>query len=207
MDKCFVYVLADDTGIRYIGVSIDPLKRVKYHAYEASNKNNKSYNLRKSRWIRSVDFNFRHRVVFSGTEVDCYRKEIELISLARRKNINLVNTSSGGDRPPRINELPNYDETIRKIKNKATGRKASSDTRLKMSKAKKGINPEWVGDMSGNNNPRSRPVAQLNEHGDITFIWSCAIEAVNALGLGKTSVTSVCRGNQKTAGGYRFMYF
>lgn len=207
MDKCFVYVLCDCTGIRYIGVSINPNQRFKNHIYEARNKNNKSYNLRKSRWIRSIDFNFQHRIVFSGTEEECYNKEVELIKLALSKGKSLVNLTTGGDRPPRITTLPNYNEIREKIKKKAVGRIISSDTKRKMSESRIGIKPHWVGDLSGYKNPRARSIVQKDLNDNVIFIWATAKEACDALGLSKASVTSACSGRQKTAGGYKFLYF
>jgi predicted GIY-YIG superfamily endonuclease len=206
MADCYVYVLSDDTGIRYIGVSVDPSNRIKNHIYESTNQKNKSYDLRKSRWLRSVDFKFRSRVIFSGTEEQCYQKEIDLIALSRQKGIRLVNSTSGGDKPPKISELANFDEIKNKIKQKAKGRKASEETKKRMSDAHKGI-PNKLKASPGYRNPRARPVAQLDQNDKVIFIWACATEAVDALGLSRTSVSSVCCGYQKTAGGYKFTYF
>lgn len=207
MADCFVYVLTDSSGIRYIGVSSNPVQRIKNHVHEAKNEKNKSYNLYKSRWLRSIDFNFQSRIIFSGTEEDCYQKEVELISLARQKNKAIVNTSSGGDKPPRISELSNFDEIKKKISAKAKGRVASDETKSKMSIAHKNRDYKHLKALGGYENPRARPVAQIDDSGRVVFIWGCATEAVNALGLSRASVTSVCAGYQKTAGGYRFTYF
>jgi hypothetical protein len=188
-------------------VSSNPVKRIKNHVHEAKTETNKSYNLYKSRWLRSVDFIFRSRIIFSGTEDECYQKEVELISLARKKNRAIVNTSSGGDKPPRISELSNFDEIKKKIGNKARGRVVSDETRNRMSIAHKNKKNKTLKALSGYENPRARPVAQIDDSGRVVFIWACATEAVSALGLSRTSVTSVCAGYQKTAGGYRFTYF
>lgn len=207
MVDCYVYVLADSTGIRYIGVSSNPEQRFKNHVYEAKNKNGKSYNLRKSNWLRSIDFNFKSRLVYKGTEEECYDVEVKLILMAIQKGKNIVNLTTGGDRPPRITELNNFEEIREKIKQKAIGRAISDSTRKKMSDSKKGKPIKWIGDMSGIKNPRSRPVIQMDKNNNVMFIWPCAKDAVNFLGLSKTSVTSVCCGNQKTAGGFKFVYF
>lgn len=207
MVDCFVYVLSDSTGIRYIGVSIEPEQRVKNHVYEATNKKNKSYNLRKSRWLRKIDFEFRHRIVFRGTEAECYAKEVELISLALSKGRRLVNTSKGGDKPPRIKDLHNYRETVEKIRLKAIGRVLSEETKNKMSESHKKKPPTWVGDVSGYNNPRSRAVVQMNMNGGIVFIWATAKEACDALGVSKSAVTSVIKGYQLSTKGFKFDYF
>jgi len=207
MVDCYVYVLADTTGIRYIGVSSNPEQRFKNHVHEAKNKNGKSYNLRKSNWLRSIDFNFKSRLIYKGTEEECYKIEVELISMAIQKGKNIVNLTAGGDKPPKITELNNFEQIKEKIKQKAIGRIISESARKKMSDSRKGKAPEWIGDLSGINNPRARPIIQMDKNNNVIFIWPCAKDAVDALGLSKTSVTSVCRGNQKTAGGFKFVYF
>jgi len=207
MGNCFVYVLADTTGIRYIGVSIEPEQRLKNHVHEATNKKNKSYNIRKSRWLRKIDFDFRHRIIFQGTETECYEKEVKLISLALSKGKKLVNTSKGGEKPPKITDLPNYAEIVEKIRAKSTGRIPSDETRRRMSEAHK-INPTtWFGDVSGYNNPRSRAVVQMDMDGNVIFIWATAKEAADAIGISKSTVTTVLKGNQSSTKGFKFDYF
>lgn len=208
MDNCSVYVIADSTGIRYIGVSTQPDQRIKNHVYEAKNPKNKSYNLRKSKWLRSIDFNFRHRIVFFGTEEKCYEMEVNLISLAKSKNKDIVNLTVGGDRPPKITDLHNYEEVIEKIRSKSVGRVMSKETRKKMSEShKKNGRPLWLGDFSGYNNPRSRSVVQMDLDGNVIFIWATAKEACDALGVSKSGVTSAIKGYQSTCGGFMFDYF
>ena len=207
MGNCFVYVLADPTGIRYIGVSIEPEQRLKNHVYEAKNKNNKSYNLRKSRWLRKINFDFRHRIVFQGSETECYLKEVDLISLALSKGKRLVNTSKGGDRPPKITDLHNYSEVVEKIRAKSIGRIPSEETRRRMSESHKISPTTWFGDVSGYKNPRSRAVVQMDMDCKVVFIWATAKEACDALGVSKSAVTSVIKGYQGSTKGFKFDYF
>jgi hypothetical protein len=208
MGNCSVYVLSDNTGIRYVGVSVNPQRRIRYHVHEATNEKNKSYNLYKSRWLRSIDFDFRHRILFSGSEQDCYEKEVVLIDRLLKKGKQLVNTSKGGDKPPRINELPNFEDTRLKISAKASGRKISIETRKKMSESHKSNGkPMWLGDVSGYNNPRSRAVIQMDLDGNVLFIWATAKEACDALGVSKSAVTSAIKGYQRMCRGFRFDYF
>jgi len=200
-------VLADSTGIRYIGVTVNPSQRLKNHIYEAKITFNKSYSLRKCKWLRSIDFNVRQRVIFSGTEEECYQKEFDLMGLARQKGMDIVNLTVGGDRPPRITDLPNYEEIKEKIRSKAVGRVLSEETRRKMSDSHKGIKPTWIGDVSGYNNPRSRAVVQMDMDGNIIFIWATAKEACDALGVSRSAVTSVIKGYQGSIRGFKFDYF
>ena len=215
MDNCyihqrqhFVYVLADSTGIRYIGVTVNPPQRLKNHIYEAKNTFNKSYSLRKCKWLRSIDFNVRQRVIFFGTEEECYQKEFDLIGLAHRKGMDIVNLTVGGDRPPRITDLPNYEEVREKIRSKAIGRVISKETRKKMSDAhKRKGKPTWFGDFSGYNNPRSRAVVQMDMDGNVVFIWATSKEAADAIGVSKSTVTTVLKGHQGSTRGFKFDYF
>jgi hypothetical protein len=177
-------------------------------AKDLKNPKNKSYNLRKSRWLRSIDFDFRHRIVFCGTEEKCYEMEVNLISLAKSKNKDIVNLTVGGDKPPKITDLHNYEEVREKIRSKAIGRVISKETRKKMSEShKKNGRPLWFGDFSGYNNPRSRAVVQMDLDGNVIFIWATAKEACDALGVSKSGVTSAIKGYQSTCGGFMFDYF
>ncbi len=158
-NNCYIYVLGDDSGIKYLGVSKYPDRRFKHHIYNSLNKNSKEYNLRKSRWIRKRNCEIKYRVIFKGSEEECYKKEVELIQKLKDKNKKLVNTSLGGDKPPNIKDLPNYKDIVEKIRNKAKNRRISLETRLKMSICKKRTQPKWLNkDVTGSNNPNSKKV-------------------------------------------------
>lgn len=53
---------------------------------------------------------------------------------------------------------------------------------------------------------RRRKITQLNN--EINFIkeWDCIAEASNELSIHASSISSVCRGKSKSAGGYKWMY-
>lgn len=54
--------------------------------------------------------------------------------------------------------------------------------------------------------PRSIPVVQLTLTNEYIREWNSAKEVGEKLGLGNSSVTSACKGKQKTSNGYKWMY-
>jgi GIY-YIG catalytic domain. len=202
--KAYVYVLYTDTVVEYIGVSIEPEQRFKNHFYEAYNKNQeKVYDLAKSRWIRKYHDKVKMKIIFSGTEEECYNKEVELVLLAKTKGREIHNLTEGGDRPPRINTLPNFEEIREKIRVKAVGRVISPETRRKMSESHKAsAHLRKKHDFSGANNPRAKKVIQMTKEGEFVKEWDYAQQAIRALGLNYTAITNCMNGKQKTAGGF-----
>ena len=203
----FVYVLYIDCCIHYIGVSCDPNKRFKNHFYEAFNKNGKEYRLKKSQWIRKYKDLIKLKIIFSGSEQESYALEQRLIKTALDKGKDLKNTTFGGDKPPKINELDCYNEIISKISAKAKGRKISQTTRLKMSFTHKRIGSgQHFGDNKGKNDGRSKPVIQMDLQGNFIKRWDYARQACDELGIWKTGISKVLRGYMKTAGGFKWAY-
>lgn len=60
--------------------------------------------------------------------------------------------------------------------------------------------------LKGANNPFSKSVIQLSTQGDFIKEWSYIKEASSALDISYSKISSVCNGNQKTAGGYCWVY-
>lgn len=201
-DNCSVYVLysISECKIRYIGVSLNPDKRLYAHLYEAKKTHT---HLRKSRWINKHG-DISMKLIYSGSEEDCYKMEIYLIEKYKSK-YDLVNLSDGGDRPPKISSLPKdvYDKTIKKISIASKGRKASDETKRKMSESHKSVDKSYLSECnSGVKNPRAFKVDQFDLNGKFIKTWDYAKQASLACGLSKASVTSCISGFQKTAGGY-----
>lgn len=94
---CYVYCLCDKNNckVRYIGVSLDPKQRFTNHKSRA---NNKEYTYHNANWMRKCK-DVGIRILFKGTEKECYALEVELIEKYKVKH-DLTNTSSGGTRPP-----------------------------------------------------------------------------------------------------------
>ena len=202
-NRCFLYCLFDkqDCRIRYIGVSIEPEQRFKNHQYESQNIS--TSNLGKSKWLKTVK-ELSYRILFSGTEEECYQKEIEIIFKYKKKR-NLVNSTIGGDKPPKLNELDSilYSATVSKISEKAKNRKLSVETKRKMSETQKTISREYLKAYhKGKNNPRAFKVAQYDLKNNLIKVWDYAKQAIAELNLDSSAITNCVKGRQKTAGGY-----
>lgn len=59
---------------------------------------------------------------------------------------------------------------------------------------------------SGEKNSRSIPIVQLTFDGQFIKKWSCSAEVERELGIARQSINSCCRGRNKSAGGFKWMY-
>lgn len=206
-NNCHIYVLysKQQCKIRYIGVSIDPKQRFKNHLYGSKNKNGREYDIYKNRWIRTID-DLSFKVIYTGKESDCYELEKQLISKYKKKK-RLVNSSDGGKKPPSLKSLnsESYFKTIEKIRLKALNRNVSIETRNKMSQSRRKNDLSYLKKFhKGKDNPRAKSVVQYSINGEFIKKWDYAKQAIEQLGLNKTSITDCLKGRQKTAGGYKW---
>lgn len=153
--KTSIYCLRDETRfLRYVGKTIKPLQaRLKDHLKEArhGSKNHRCD------WIRSLLKKGLTPIIDLITEVDgdgC-SAEIAYIKFFRKKGINLVNGTNGGDgvighhhsvetrRQIAIagTGRKHSEETKARMRIICTGRKASDKTRKILSESHKGIHP------------------------------------------------------------------
>lgn len=54
---------------------------------------------------------------------------------------------------------------------------------------------------------RSTPIIQLTKDGQFIKKWNCAADVNRELRICNSSICDCCRGKQKTAGGFRWMYY
>ena len=78
---------------------------------------------------------------------------------------------------------------------------------------KHGYNQSFGGDsMSGYNRPagkdcpNSKRVCQISLDGELIKIWDCATDASDELGVDQASISIVCKGKRKTAGGFVWVH-
>lgn len=203
-----LYLLYRSGVIRYVGVTDNPVRRLLHHVYESMDVNGRSYHLPKSRWIRKVQGDVKMRVVFRGSESECYAKEPHLIRRGRERGWPLLNLSEGGDRPPRINQLPQFAAIVEKIRSRAVGRCIADRTRQRMSASHKrnASNIRRLRQFQGEGhlNPHSKKVYQLSPSGSLVRVWDCGRYAARAIGMSPASLSDALHGRQTLLAGYRW---
>jgi len=111
------------------------------------------------------------------------------------------------------------EETRKRMSESHKGKRLSEETRKKMSEAQKGEKShnygkhfsketcKRIGDSKrGEKSPVAKQVVQLTKDGEFVDSFcsaTCAAQTLNTFG---TSITACCRGERKTAGGFRWVY-
>lgn len=143
--------------------------------------------------------NFTHEILYTGlSEKDA--KNIEISLIRQYKSLGMsYNITDGGDGG-------------RGLHNKR--KKMSDETKLKMSKSRKGLlagnkNPMYGRHETapaygrfGKEHPASKKVYQYDLLGNFIKEWDCLSDVQRHLNILVTHITACCNGRQKTAGGY-----
>lgn len=143
--------------------------------------------------------NLTHEILYTGlSEKDA--KNIEISLIRQYKSLGMsYNITDGGDGG-------------RGLHNKR--KKMSDETKLKMSKSRKGLlagnkNPMYGRHETapaygrfGKEHPASKKVYQYDLLGNFIKEWDCLSEVQRHLNILVTHITACCNGRQKTAGGY-----
>lgn len=58
----------------------------------------------------------------------------------------------------------------------------------------------------GKDNPRSKPVAMLDDMDNVVKIFDCSLTVQQELGISRECISMCCTGKQKTAGGFKWKY-
>ena len=67
-------------------------------------------------------------------------------------------------------------------------------------------NKYWLGKL-GAEHPNSIQIVQLTLNRQFIKKWACSYEVERELGINHSGIIACCRGRQKTAGGFRWMYY
>ncbi len=120
MKLTYIYTLSDDTSVRYVGKSNNPLDRLRYHKKEC-----KKQRTHKEKWLYSLlkaGKNVVLEILDEIPEENWCEEEVFWISQLRAWGFKLVNGTSGGDGSDGFK-----------------GRKHSIETKLKCSEAAKKV--------------------------------------------------------------------
>lgn len=213
-----VYMHTAPNGKRYIGIT----KRDPEVRWKRGQNYRHCPHFRNAVKVYGWD-NIKHEVLFTKlSKSDACAKEKELIAKYNSNDPKYgYNLTSGGECG-----FEWSDETIRKMRETATGRRlsaetrakigeasrgrvASDETRRKLSEAHKGSRAFWYGkhipkEVSDKMREKMPCKRVLCVETGVVFV--SIGEAARAMNLFKTSISDVCNGKRKSAGGYHFKY-
>jgi len=192
-----VYCHTTPNNKKYIGITQQSVKKRwqngrHYAACSAFNRAIKKYG-----WD-----NIKHEILWEGlNKKEAEIKEIELIIYHKTTNNNYgYNIEDGGNASGAMSE-----ETKKKLRNKALGRRHNAETKLKLSKINKGKI------LSENTKEKirhaiSKKVKQINlETGNLIKVFNSAIMASHSVaGKYSSHISEVCNGKRISAYGYKW---
>lgn len=213
MDSYCVYMHVNKTnGKRYIGITCNSPK-VRWKRGTGYAKQKRFFSA-----IKSYGWDgFDHLVLFEGlTKEEAESKEEELIRKYQSNNLRYgYNIENGGV----TNKLSSEQkEHLREIN---MGKKASAETRRKMSESHKGMSSAWLKgakvsddtkkkhalNWQGTRNPRARKVFQYGLDGSFIAEYEYMDLVKDALGITKTAhISQCCNGKRNKAYGYMWSY-
>ncbi|MBQ8619023.1 MAG: GIY-YIG nuclease family protein [Clostridia bacterium] len=183
-------------GKVYIGMtSLLPSQRFGCNGQQYSQNSDFYSDIQKYGW----DSGFTHEILFTNlTGQEACKKERELIAAYRSTDKRFgYNVCAGGERVHRGYKL-NIDDAERERRRQNVKDPA---VREKNSQKKLGDTNPMYGKYYGAHH-RAIPVRCI----ETGLVYSCAKEAGDAVGVGNTHITAVCRGKRQRSGGYRWEY-
>lgn len=138
--KTYIYTLSDDSGIRYVGKSDNPVGRLHKHLKECKMKRT-----HKEKWIFSLKESGKIPILEILDEIEsrewCFF-ESYWISQLKSWGFNLLNGTSGGEGSDGFRGKKHSEETKEKLRKSSTGKKGVPMHGTKNGRAK--INEEIV---------------------------------------------------------------
>lgn len=232
--KIIIYCLVSESEpnmIKYIGItSRRPEYRLSNHIYEAKKNPNKN---NRTKWISTNNFKIKQIILDIIETGDSYFWEKHWISLVKTWGFDLVNSNNGGggsnkkslefskwlserNKGNKYNLGKTHSEMAKLKMSKAKlgkpsprkGCVVSEETKIKQSLAKQGKKGNATGfkHTEETKNKKRKPIYQLDLDGNIIKEWLGAREASKNLGIHESKITSVCKGNRITTGGFKWKY-
>jgi hypothetical protein len=182
----YEHLKADSGEVFYVG------KGCRKRARDKDNRSKYWWNI-----INKHGFKVRY-VVKNVDEEFAFFVEEERIDQLKRLGVKLCNLTNGGEGSSGLVMPQSAKDTISKIHK---GKKLSEDHKRKASESLKKIKKttEWIQKIA---DAKSKPVICI----DTGVEYKSALEAHKATGTNKISIRQACRGEYKTAGGFRWRY-
>jgi len=197
-----IYKITSPTGKMYIGKSIHVNERINSYKYASRRQSQHKLN-------NSIKKYGLENHIFEIIE-ECIE---ELLDEREIYWINFYNSVTEGLNLKYGGEGGKHSQEVKDKKSKSmTGKKASLETKQKMSQSKKGhsmYNDEWKEKMKQKtwvSGTSSKPILQFDLDGNFIKEYVSCAEAKKALNTTSVSINNVLTGISKTAHGYKWKY-
>ena len=215
-ETTFIYVLVDPITnyVRYVGKSDDVVIRLKEHIRKA-----KYAKTHKNNWIISLSLKGQKPMLEVIDEVPIVEAsfwEKYWISQMKVWGFNLTNCADGGiggNLGYVVNQkisqakkgFKHSDITKKAISDYRKGKKHSEKTIKHFSETRKNDKNPMFGKKRSEASKKYKKVIQLTLDGEFIKEWDGVTIASKYLGISRQSITDVCYGRHKTAGGYKWL--
>lgn len=199
--KSGIYMWTSPSGKSYIGQSVD-LERRKRNFFNFKRYGGKKINDARKKYNNLNEWDYK---VLEYCDIDMLdKREAYYIELYNTIN-NGYNCESGGNKNKVINQSTR--ERMRtsqigkhcKEKHPLYGKHHKEEAKHKMSLTRKGK-------YKGIENSHSKKVVQYTIEGVYVSEYDCVLDAMKITDISNVSISYVCNGKQKTAGGFKWVY-
>lgn len=140
MTKVFIYTLSDNTGVRYVGKTINVKSRLWQHLNYPFKNYIEGFDTPKSRWVRKNKPEIFINIIEECNSDNWVEREIFWIDFYSKNSV-LLNCTIGGEGGHGIKKSPEQIEKMRVI---STGRKHTEETKRILSELMKENPPVWL---------------------------------------------------------------
>ena len=216
--QTYIYTLTDPltNDIHYVGKTSRPAIRLQEHIKKA--KYSKTH---KNNWINSLG-KLGVKPVLDIIDIvsnsDCGFWEQYWMDLIKTWGFNLTNVASGGIGgnlgievckliSTKLKGRKFTNETIERMREGARTRKLTDAGRKSLSINRSGIKNPMYGRKRPESSKKYRKIIQFDINLNEIKIWKGIIIASKELNINRCTISDVCNGRKKTAGGYVWKYF
>lgn len=205
----WIYTLSEpeSNNVRYVGISKQPLVRLKQHLKDVrSNKH-------KHNWLKKINFNPKIELIsLECSKEEAIQQEKNLILEFRKKGNKLINKTIGGDYYSGSFKSSEVIEKLRQSKlgdkNPNYGKTPSEETKRKLSKSLKGrkFSEIHLAKLREINQRNSRKVFQYNLDGDFINEYQSISEAAKIINGNISKISSCALGKRKSTSGFQWSF-
>ena len=211
----YIYILKDPNTdeIRYVGKTNNIKARLKDHI-----RKSKLSKTHKNNWIQSLLVKNQVPIIEIIEEITDNNwgiREQYWIDFYKRNGIRLTNIANGGiggnlgplvnEKISKANKGRNFsNETKEKIRLKHMGTKHTIETISLFKSQRSGEKNSMYGKKIKESSKKYKKIEQLDLNNNLIKIWDGIIIASKELKINRCSITDVCYGRHKTAGGYKW---